>query len=41
MPVQELVSVGWASFNIVRCKVPVWACRCRIVISSGRELMRV
>ena len=41
MSVQELVSVGWVSFSIVRCRVPVWVCRCRIVISSGRELMRV
>ena len=40
-PVQELVSAGGTSFSIVRCKVPVWVCRHRIVTSSGRELMSV
>lgn len=40
-PVQELVSVGGTSFNIVRCRVPVWVCKYKIVTSSGRELMSV
>lgn len=39
--VQELVSTGGISFNIMRCKVPVWVCRCRMVTSRGRELMSV
>lgn len=40
-PVQELLSVGGVSPNIVRCNVPICACRWRITTSKGRELMRV
>lgn len=38
---QELVRVGWDSSSIMRCKVPVCVCRCRMAISRGKELIRV
>lgn len=41
MPVQEAVRAGWVRFRIIKCRVPVWACRWRMVTSSGRELIRV
>ncbi len=40
-PVQELLSVGGVSPSIVRCSVPICACRWRITMSRGSELMRV
>lgn len=39
--VQEVVSVGWTSLSIVRFRVPICLCRWRMVISRGRELIRV
>lgn len=40
-PVQEVDIVGCESLSIGRYSVPIWLCRCRIVISSGSELASV
>lgn len=40
-PVQEIVRVGWVSFRIMRCRVPVCVCKWRMATSRGRELIRV
>lgn len=39
--VHELVSTGWNSLSIVKCRVPVCVCRYRMATSRGSELMRV
>ena len=39
--VQEVETVGLASFSIVRCRVPVCVWRYGIVTNRGRELISV
>lgn len=39
--VHEVVSVGWVSLSIVRCRVPSCVYRWRMVTNRGRELIRV
>ena len=40
-PAQEVFIVGCESLSIGKYSVPIWLCKCRIAISSGRELISV
>lgn len=40
-PVQEVGAVGCDSLSMGKYNVPIWLCRCRMAINSGRELARV
>lgn len=40
-PVQEVFIVGCDSLSIGRYSVPIWFCRLRMEINSGRELASV